>query len=319
MRSVHTIPLDPGRGGRSVHVIAHESGRPGPQVAVTANVHGDESTGVAAVLALDVLLRSVEFDGAIFLYSSLNPAGLEGCHRAFSPGGVDLNRVFPGNPRGDRANRAAASIWADLGRRKLDLLLDLHADSSSAIPYAIIDRAVELDGDARVAMRGRLDALALSTGLTVLNEYPDDQYRRFSLDRSLAGAMVNHAAVPALTLECGPRRAIHEPAVHGMVSAVRGALAHAGALAESTTIHPTRVPGAFRRASAPRVGRSGVFLPSMNPGSGFRAGDVLGQVYALDGSVVEEVVASGPGIVISWLEAAWVEPRGVVGTLGLEE
>ncbi len=319
MRSVHTIPLDPGRGERVVKVIAHERGRGGPRVAITANVHGDETTGVAAVLELDRWLVEHQLDGAIFLYASLNPAGLEGCHRAFSPGGVDLNRSFPGSARGDRANRAAAAIWTDLQSRKLDLLLDLHSDSASAIPYTIVDRAVALEGAPRREMRDRLLALARATGLTVLNEYPDEKYRRFSLDKSLAGAMVNHGLTAALTIECGPRRAVVADAVQTMVNAVRGALASIGSVDGAATEHPTRVAGAFRRTSAPRVGHAGIFVAAVRPGERFEADQVLGSVVALDGSVVEEVIAPAEGVAISWLEAGWVDARGVVGTLGLEE
>ena len=38
-------------------------------------------------------------------------------------------------------------------------------------------------------MARRLLALARATGLLVLREYPDDQYIRYALDRSLAGAV----------------------------------------------------------------------------------------------------------------------------------
>jgi len=319
MRSVHTIPLDPGRGGRASHAISHDSGIGGPRVAITANVHGDETTGVAAVLELDRWLANHLSRGIVTLYPSLNPIGLEGCHRTFSPGGVDLNRVFPGNARGDRAHRAAAAIWADLGSRELDVLLDLHSDSASAIPYAIVDRAVEMDGAGRVAMKDRLRALAGSTGLTVLNEYPDDQYRRFSLDRSLAGAMVNHARTPALTIECGPRRAVQADAVNAMIMAVRGVLSHIGVVDGRPADHPSRVDGSFRRASAPRIAKAGIFTAVVRPGQTFEADDVLGQITALDGSILERVLAPAAGVSISWMEAAWVEPRGVVGTLGLRE
>jgi hypothetical protein len=247
----------------------------------------------------------------------LNPVGLRGLHREISPVGADLNRLFPGSARGDAPSRLAWNIWKELYGQSLDVLVDLHADSLNAIPYAIVDQAVRLSGPTRSTMQNDLLELAEASGLTVLTEYPDDKYRRFGLDKSLAGAMVNHAGIPALTVECGPRRAISGGAVEAMSTAVQGILGHLGLVDFETVPHPTCASGHFQRASVPRVSRAGVFLPAVPPGAPVDVGTVLGQVRALDGSVLEEVLSRDSGIVISWLEAAWVERHGVVGTLGI--
>ena len=319
MRSVHTIPFDFESGPGSLCAIVHDSGRDGPRVAVTANVHGDEVTGLASVLALDEWLGDHLERGAVYLYPTLNPVGLKGCHRALTQSGADLNRLFPGNARGDHGNRLAATIWSELKGLALDLVLDLHADSCNAIPYAIVDRAVALTGPERAVMQERLCAMAAATGFTVLTEYLDEKYRRFELDKSLAGAMVNREGIPALTIECGPRRAIAPDSVHTTALAVRGVLGHLGAVSFETVCHPTRVSGTFRRSSPPRIGRAGVFLPVLAPGLSFDKGAILGRIAALDGSIVENIVASSAGLVISWVEASWVQRHGVVGTLGIPE
>jgi uncharacterized protein len=319
MRSVHTIPFGLKGGPRALEAIVHDTGRDGPRVAITANVHGDEATGLATVLSLDTWLSGNLRRGVVRLYPSLNPVGLRGCHRETSPMGADLNRLFPGNSRGDVPDRLASKIWQELCAQSFDLLLDLHADSLNAIPYTIVDQAIRLSGRRRSAMQRRLLEVADASGLTVLTEYPDEKYRRFALDKSLAGAMVNHADTPALTLECGPRRAISGAAVEAMEGAVRGILGHLGLVDFEMVPHSTRAPGRFQRASVPRVSGAGIFLPAVAPGAFIEKGMVLGQIRALDGSVSEEVVAPESGIVISWLEAAWVERHGVVGTLGIRQ
>jgi predicted deacylase len=292
-----------------------------PVVAVTANIHGDEVTGVAAIHALDEMLRVRLRRGAVALYPTLNPRGLVAQQRVQPIDGVDMNRVFPGDPAGQGASKLAGLLWADLRARKPDALIDLHADSSVAVPYAIVDRSTMHHGEARARMERAVLAMAEASGLTVLREYPEDQYVRFRLDRSLAGAMVNHASTPAVTLEIGPRRAVDPRAVRIAVGAVLRILHHLGLVDPPDPAEPgLRIEGGpWRRAAAPRVQSAGVFEPALAPGTAFAAGAVLGTVRALDGTVRELLHADSSGIVISWSETAWVDARAVPGTLGLRE
>lgn len=290
----------------------------GPTVAVTANVHGDEVTGLAAVHDLDRRLQGSLTRGRVVLVPSLNPRGLVQQRRVQPEDGLDLNRVFPGDAGGRGAARIAGAVWQGLIARGLDCLVDLHADSAVAIPYAIVDRSTHLRGDARAQMDRAVAGLAVASGLTVIHEYPDDLYVRFRLDRSLAGAMVNHARVPAVTLEVGPRRAVSAVAVRRTVAAVLRILHHLSLLSELPTDPVPRLAGGpWRRASAPRVRAAGLFVPLLDPGQSFGAGDVLGEVRAVDGTVRQVVRAEAAGLVVSWSEHAWVDVRGVPGTLGL--
>ena len=317
VRRTYSIPLG---NERDLVPVVELAASAKPVVVVTANIHGDEVTGVAAVHALDELLRTTLRKGTVVLYPSLNPRGLVSQQRVQPVDGVDLNRVFPGEPEGRGASRLAGLLWGDIRSRSPDAVVDLHADSAVAIPYAIIDRATTHRGEARARMDSAVLRMAEASGLVVLREYPEDQYVRFRLDRSLAGAMVNHASVAAVTLEIGPRRAVDPRAVRIAVAAVQRILHHLG-LAEPppAPAQPPPQGGPWRRAAAPRVQSPGVFAPSLLPGEAFDPGDVLGVVRALDGTVRELLHAEAPGIVISWSETAWVDARAVPGTLGLLE
>ncbi|MCB9685841.1 MAG: succinylglutamate desuccinylase/aspartoacylase family protein [Alphaproteobacteria bacterium] len=310
-----------GAAGRDagLPVVVWSAG-PGPTVAITANVHGDEVVGVAAAHALDDAMSSTLRRGTLLIYPSLNPRGLQQMVRVHPEEGTDLNRLFPGDRQGGGTARCAALIWSDLLARRPDLLIDLHSDSSVSIPYAIVDRATSLRPDARTEMEARLEELARATGLLVLHEYPPEEYVRFRLDRSLAGAMVNHARVPALTLEVGARRTVDPASVRTATHAVLRVLHHADMLV-APPAEPDLAPpsGAWRRAAAPRSQTAGLFTPALPPGARFAAGQVLGTVRAVDGSVREVVRSESRGIVVSWSESPWLEARGVPGTLGLEE
>jgi predicted deacylase len=308
-------PLQKPDGGLPVVVWSHPT--PGPTVAVTANVHGDEVVGVAVAHALDERLAAALRCGTVVLYPSLNPRGLVAQSRFHPDDGVDLNRVFPGEARGTGAPRVAHAIFTDLAARHPDVVLDLHADSAASVPYALVDRATAHPPARRLELERRMAALARGSGLFVLLEYPTDEYVRFRLDRSLAGAVVNHLGVPALTLEVGARRSVDPRAVAVAVEAVERVLGQVGLV--DATPAPPAAPGSWRRAAAPRVQASGLFEPRVAPGDAFAAGEVLGTVRAVDGTIREVVRAEVAGRVISWTEQPWMEVRSVPGTLAVAE
>jgi predicted deacylase len=308
-------PLQKPEPGLPVVAWAHPT--PGPSVVITANVHGDEVVGVAAAHALDERLGAILRRGSVAIYPSLNPRGLAAQSRFHPEDGVDLNRVFPGEPRGTGAARVAHAVFADLAARQPDLVIDLHSDSPSSVPYALVDRATAHPPTRRQELERRMVGLARASGLFVLLEYPTDEYVRFRLDRSLAGAVVNHLGVPALTFEIGARRAVDPASVRLVVEAVERVL---GAMGLADVSPSTTSPaGAWRRAAAPRVQASGLFEPRLAPGEVFGAGEVLGTVRAIDGTIREVVRAETPGRVISWTEQPWLEVRSVPGTLAVAE
>jgi predicted deacylase len=153
----------------------------------------------------------------------------------------------------------------------------------------------------------------------VLREYPDETYLQFGLDRSLAGAMVNTAGVPAVTLEVGPRRHLLASAVEVAFRATLGVLGAAGIVDHVEPPHSSAVPGAWRRAPTPRTRRGGLAERLVAPGTRVRRGDLLARLVGLTGEVVEEVPAVEDALVVSWVEGAWVAPGGLLGTLGIPD
>ncbi|MCO4743156.1 MAG: succinylglutamate desuccinylase/aspartoacylase family protein [Proteobacteria bacterium] len=322
VRTSEWLQIDMGDDHAHLPVIVVDSQERGPTVVVTANVHGDESSGVVAVHALDKWLQDNLLAGRVVLYPSLNPRGLALNTRRVPHDGADLNRAFPGGSGGAASQRLAAAIWQSLDGWGLDVLVDLHTDSAGSIPYSIVDRAVALKGDARRILDAKLVELAENSGLTVLLEYPDDLYVRFGLDRSLAGAVVNRFARPALTIEAGPRGVVDWDAVGVMQQALRGVLGGLGLIEHGVVVSDTRVDspkGHWRRSTTARTRRAGVFVPSLRAGDTFRPGVVLGVVRDLAGQPLDEVRAQSPGVVVSWVDSCWIEAGQVVGTVGIME
>ncbi len=308
------------RGGPvlSLPRIDHRFGS-GPTVAIVANIHGDEVVGIGAVQAIDRWLTAHGGMGRVVLFPSVNPQGLARQVRHVPADELDLNRVFPGNPRASLASRTAAALWSQLQALDPALVVDLHADALDAIPYAIVDRPVRLDPSARRALGTRIEACADATGLTVLREYRDDVYQHFGLDRSLAGCVVNQLGVPAITLEVGPRRAMRPDDVTVSMHAALGAMHAVGAVQAPPVVHHTRIEGPWRRAAPSRPRRGGLLVTRCSPGDRVDAGQVIAEVRDLSGERLDVLRAEAPGAVVSWIESPWVSAGALVGTLAVAD
>jgi predicted deacylase len=105
-----------------------------PEVIIIAGVHGDELSGIRAVRRL----READLDlqrGVAFVLA--NPAAIEAGERYLDS---DLNRVFPGDPNGDREERIAARLCEFVEGRTS---LSLHGTEAEPTPFALVHSAQE--------------------------------------------------------------------------------------------------------------------------------------------------------------------------------
>lgn len=96
-----------------VHVF--DAPRAGPTAVIEAGIHGDEVAGVHALQELLEAGIRPEF-GRLIVIPIMNPAAYRARTRA-APGGLDLNRCFPGDAEAPETERR-------LARRFMDLMLD---------------------------------------------------------------------------------------------------------------------------------------------------------------------------------------------------
>jgi predicted deacylase len=78
-----------------------------PGVAVFGGTHGDEYEGQIAVKRLCSDLDPAEMCGRLILVPQLNETACIAGQRSSPQDGVDMNRAFPGNPRGTLSFRIA--------------------------------------------------------------------------------------------------------------------------------------------------------------------------------------------------------------------
>lgn len=299
-----------------VPVIEIDAGTPGPTLVVSGNLHGDELTGIGACHALDRLLVDRLSRGRVVLLPTLNPGGLARGTRGLPDSDLDPNRAFPGRGRGNAAEQHSASIWKLLRHIDPTALIDIHTDSSTAMPYCLVDRVLSSDAD----LSARSAALGEATGLSVLREYATGTYRAFGLERSLSGAVVNHYGVPAVTIEVGPRRALDPIAIDIAVQCVLGVLGHLGLVDHAPRHHQSRVDGGpWRRDNASRTVHLGLLVPLARPGVVLDAGAVICETRHLDGRVIQAVQMPSRGFVVGYPDSSWLAPGITAATLAVAD
>ena len=115
---------------RSVSVPVGVYGRDGPKVSIVAGIHGDE--GPWARWAIQKFLESTGsgvWRGTLRVVSVANPTAFADNSRCSPLDSLDLNRSFPGDPKGSHT-QALASALHEFAVQGADLVIDLHGGGS---------------------------------------------------------------------------------------------------------------------------------------------------------------------------------------------
>ncbi len=140
--------------------------QPGPRIVVTAGVHGDEYEGVRAIAELQQLLSPNDLHGTLLLIPVVNPPAFHAGTRISPLDGVNLNRVFPGNPEGSISEQLAA-LFFDTLVRGADGLIDMH---SGGTRYLFHPQAGYYQIANQPALSGRSQAIAEAFGVDLVWE-----------------------------------------------------------------------------------------------------------------------------------------------------
>ena len=117
-----------------VPIIIERAKKPGPVILITSGIHGDEINGVEIVRQLIAKKINKPKRGTIICVPVVNIFGFLDMKRTF-PDGRDLNRVFPGNPRGSLASRFAYQFVKKI-LPVADICLDFHTGGASRFNVA---------------------------------------------------------------------------------------------------------------------------------------------------------------------------------------
>lgn len=230
---------------------------PGPVLCLTAAIHGDELNGIEIVRRVYHSIDPETLSGTLIGVPVVNLVGFQRASR-YLPDRRDLNRYFPGNPRGSLASRVAHSFFESVIRH-CDYLVDIHTGSfhRSNLPQLRADLS-----DPRI--------LAMTKGFGAIAVLHSNDR-----DRSLRTAAAR-AGIVAVTIEAGEPMRLQPEEVEQGVRAIESLMDSLGMISRfHLWVDPQPV---FYDSIWVRTSGSGILLGAVELGDRVEVGQTLGAV-----------------------------------------
>lgn len=266
-------------------------GMDGPRFSFTGGIHADEYVGEQALVELAAELAELpaeSFHGTVVLVPVSNVVSFN--RRGTSMIAVDgledevnLNRVFPGNPEGNLAERLAYAIFTGAVEGS-----DFHADLHGGDYYEDLAPYLYYMSDHDCAERSRDLGACCNVPVVIAcrEKTAGTSYAAFSA-----------AGIPTILLERGDMGAWSREEVDQMKEDVRNMLRYAGILEGKA-----RDLRAGQSELYPLVDLyapcAGFWYPTKRPMDIITKGELLGQIRNVYGEVLHEEYAPGDGVVM---------------------
>jgi predicted deacylase len=264
----------------------------GPTVWVNAAIHGDEAVGVEVIRQVLADLDPKALRGTLIAVPIVNVLGFMSGSR-YLPDRRDLNRSFPGSPRGSLAGRIANLMMSEVVA-KCEVGIDLHTGSDRRTNLPQIRADLE-------DPRSRELALAFAAPVMLHARLRDGSLRSAARER---GATV-------LLYEAGEAWRMDDWAIRSGVLGVRRVLAALG-MTDPVDEEPPAASALCWRSSWVRARGTGMLHLDVKLGQRVEVGERLGGLFDSFGKRVRLVHAHRSGVVIGLTEAPLVNSGDAV-------
>lgn len=260
----------------------------GPTVVVLSGVHGDEYEGIIAIPEIFRRLDPSAMRGALVAVPVCNVPAYLAATRASPVDGLNMARVFPGDPHGTLTQRIA--YW--LGQRIMlhaDLIVDLH---SAGVAYNLPMLVGYYRPDDELGRRTR--DLALQFGADVVWAHPT-----LAPGRTMSFAAEH--GIPGLYTEAPGSGRVRPQDVETCVSGVLNCLKAMQMLDGRPDVKAPRhtLVGSGDLDHIIVAEHGGLFFSRVALLDDVRAGDVLGEVRDPTGRTLQEIRAPAAGVIIT--------------------
>jgi predicted deacylase len=265
-------------------VVVINGSRPGPTVCVTGGVHGGEYPGIEAAIRVSRSLTPQAVRGAVIVVPIVSVAAFQRRAIYINPmDGVNINRVFPGNPAGTITEVMAATLFREAVAQS-DALIDLHGGDlvEALVPFTLYYQS----GNPQVDEASRKMAEVFGIRYIV---------------RSLAirGGSYQAAAAmgkPAILAESGMQGILDEPSVQVHVRGILNVLKQLGVLEGAP--EPTAQPVHFPQSAWLAAEDGGIFYPAVSIGQEVEKGQVVGEFRDWFGDHLATVESPAKGVIL---------------------
>lgn len=262
------------------------TGGAGPVCTITAGVHANEYVGEQALVELAQELAAASLAGTVRLVPIANPCGFG--QRGTSmvpPAEENLNRVFPGSPTGTLGERVAWTVF-DGCIAGSDFYVDLHSGDYFEDLAPHLYYINDLPSSEVSAQMARCANVAFSA-----------PFGGARAGNAIAAAAV--VGVPSVLVERGGMGRWTRAEVEAAKADVRNLLRFMNILeGEALDFGGSQLCFADERLVDFAAPCSGLWYPAKQPGEGFAAGESLGQVRDVFGTVLYDVNPGCAGYVV---------------------
>lgn len=159
--------------GLYIHEFIGSAGD-GPTFGICGLIHGNEVAGAYIACDLARKLREMPFKGRVLMLPVANPHGFAENERFTTIDRVNLNRVFPGDPKGTFAQKLAHHITKEFFTG-LDAFVDLHTGTDRPTvdyTYVINDEDLSRASGSKFLYRPKDEFMGTSTCTTAKMDIP---------------------------------------------------------------------------------------------------------------------------------------------------
>ncbi|MFI0445400.1 succinylglutamate desuccinylase/aspartoacylase family protein [Actinomadura sp. 6N118] len=302
------ITVDLGLTTVDVPLILINGTRPGPRVVLTGGVHGGEFIGTDAAARLGAVLEPGEVRGQVVICPIANPPAVYHGRLGTSPlDGVNINRIFPGDPVGGPTERLAAWLFENVVAGA-DAYVDLH---SGRIDVSLLDYVgYRLTGDDELDAKARAMAHAVGYEHVIFGRDAEDGNSHAAAARQ---------GIPAILIETGQLGDRDTATVRILLDGLYRLLHHLGVLDMPPHVEPapvTPVPEwvwvAFAESPA-----TGLWYPEFTPGSEVAEGQTIGRIIDPADGAEHKITAPAAGRVVYGMHGLTVVPGAELAAIAV--
>lgn len=270
----------PTRSSLEMPVIVQRARKSGPTLLLVGGIHGDEVNGIEIIRQIIKKKLNKPKKGTVICIPTLNVFGFLNQSREF-PDGRDLNRVFPGSPKGSLASRFAHFLMKEVVPQ-VDYIIDFHTGGGDRFNYTQI----------RIGDDPELLKLAHVFGSKFI-------YLAKKRDKSLRDVASN-LGKKVLLFEGGKSLDLNRDVTRYGIAGTLRIMQHIGMLDEIPSNYKKvkEEPVIIRSSSWVRAKHSGMFRSDERLGSYVYKGDSLGSISDPYGSFERKVKAPRDGYII---------------------
>jgi predicted deacylase len=277
----------------------------GPTVLVTAGIHAAEYTGTLAAIRLGREIDPARVNGILLVIPLLNRPGFYERSVYVNPeDGENLNRVFPGDPKGTWGERFAHRLLTEIVTR-CEYAIDLHAGDliEDLTPFVIYRETGEGALDDRIRKMANAYGARWAVKSAPTGERPGSLYALAALN-----------GVASMLAESGGRGLVIEEDVTRHVRGVTNVLRAIGALdGPAESVVAPRVVNSFDWLRSPV---EGIFHCRVRVDQQVVAGDVVGELVDLVGEPLATVKAPASGVVLFLVTSPAIKKDGLLLAIG---